>query len=191
MLSGDAGLRIESGWQPGTIDRLSEMHDRYYVLQHGFGPRFRARVVQGLRAFVARLDGPRNGLWCAVRAGRVVGAIVIDGQDQADGAAHLRAFIVDGRERGRGVGGELLRCALRFADAKNFPLTRLWTFDRLQAARRLYEREGFRLIRSWPGDQWGTRVIEQVFERPIAAGAGPAASPQGSSVFLPSPKGAS
>jgi hypothetical protein len=39
----------------------------------------------------------------------------------------------------------------------------LWTFQGLDAARRLYEKHGFRLAEEREGSQWGERVLEQRF----------------------------
>lgn len=164
-MTADREVHIEPGWRPGAIGRITEMHAGYYSREHGFGPVFEAKVAEGLAGLIPRLDHPRNGLWCALRGERIVGSIAIDGQDQDDGSAHLRYFIVDDALRGSGLGRRLLRGALDFADAQGFPLTRLWTFEGLKAARHLYESEGFRLIRAWRGDQWGSAVVEQVFER--------------------------
>jgi len=45
----------------------------------------------------------------------------------------------------------------------------LWTFQGLDAARRLYEAHGFVLVEQWSGDQWGQAMVEQRFERVITA----------------------
>ena len=47
---------------------------------------------------------------------------------------------------------------------------RLWTFAGLDAARRLYERAGFRLAEERRGTQWGIEVTEQRFELCLADG---------------------
>ena len=46
-----------------------------------------------------------------------------------------------------------------------FRSVQLWTFQGLDAARRLYESYGFQLEEEWPGAQWGKEVVEQRFER--------------------------
>jgi GNAT superfamily N-acetyltransferase len=170
------GVRIEQGWRAGAIGRVTEMHGLYYSRAHAFGPSFEAKVAGGLAEFSARLDHPDNGLWCAVQSGRIVGSIAIDGQDQTDGAAHLRYFIVEDTWHAQGLGRQLLRHAVNFADSRGFGVIRLWTFQGLDAARHLYEREGFRLVRSWVGDQWGRECLEQVFERGTAPQAASAPS---------------
>ena len=158
-------LIIESGYRPGAIGRITEMHATWYAKAHGFGAVFESKVAAGLDEWVERLDHGRNGLWLAIVENRVVGSVAIDGQDQPDGAAHLRYFIVDEDVRGTGAGRLLLRQAMSFVDAQGFTKTRLWTFQGLDAARHLYEAEGFTLTKSWLGDQWGREVLEQIFER--------------------------
>ena len=158
-------LTIESGYRPDAIGRITEMHATWYSKAHGFGAVFESKVAAGLAELVERMHNTRNGLWLAIVEERVVGSIAIDGQDQPDGAAHLRFFIVDDGVRGTGVGRRLLRQALSFVDAQGFSKTRLWTFQGLDAARHLYEAEGFTLTTSWLGTQWGPQVVEQIFER--------------------------
>jgi ribosomal protein S18 acetylase RimI-like enzyme len=87
--------------------------------------------------------------------GQIVGSIAIDGEDLGGGQAYLRWFILDEGCRGHGVGEALLRQAIDFVDAAGFERTVLLTFKSLDAARRLYEREGFRLAEEYAGAQWG------------------------------------
>jgi hypothetical protein len=46
----------------------------------------------------------------------------------------------------------------------------LWTFKGLDAARRLYEGEGFRLVAEHDVEQWGSIIREQRFEARIEDG---------------------
>ncbi len=50
-------------------------------------------------------------------------------------------------------------------DAWSITRTVLWTFKGLDAARQLYERNGFRLGEEYTGAQWGVNLMEQRFER--------------------------
>lgn len=97
--------------------------------------------------------------------GHIVGSVSIDGQDLANGDAHLRWFIIDEACRGSGIGRELLNKAVSFCDHNQFSATQLWTFKGLDTARRLYESTGFVLVKEKLGDQWGTTVNEQQFTR--------------------------
>lgn len=166
-MNDDDDLLLEPGYAPGLAGRIIEWHGAYYARHHGFGPSFEARVAAGLANLLPRLSSPVNLLLRASRAGQWVGSVAVDGEDLADGAAHLRWFIVADGERGIGVGRRLLAQAMAFCDAQQVPCTRLWTFRGLDAARRLYEDAGFRLVSEYSGTQWGTEVVEQVFERPF------------------------
>ena len=57
------------------------------------------------------------------------------------------------------------RGALAFCDEQGLQETALWTFKGLDAARRLYEEFGFRLVEEHPGRRWGSPVLEQKFVR--------------------------
>ena len=99
-----------------------------------------------------------------------MGSIAIDGEDLGDGIAHLRWFIVSDALRGTGRGRVLLQDALNFCDERGFEETHLWTFEGLDAARRLYEENGFVLAEEYWGDQWGKKMREQRFIRPLRGG---------------------
>ncbi|KPA91261.1 MULTISPECIES: bifunctional helix-turn-helix transcriptional regulator/GNAT family N-acetyltransferase [Pseudomonas] len=159
------GISIISGYRPGVVGRIAEMHAAFYSRLAGFGQVFESQVATAVAEFVGRLDQPCNRLWLATHHGRIVGSIAIDGQDLGNNEAHLRWFILDDGCRGSGVGRRLLSEALGFCDDAGFDATRLWTFSGLDAARRLYEAQGFELVKQEQGSQWGTVVTEQQFIR--------------------------
>lgn len=158
-------LKIVQGYLPGMIGRIAEMHGSYYAREHHFGRFFEAKVASGLAEFSGRLDKPCNQVWLAVMNDRIVGSVAIDGEDLEQGEAHLRWFIIDDGCRGHGAGKKLLTEAMRFCDDVGFSAVHLWTFNELTTARRLYESFGFRLVKEWEGDQWGSLITEQQFTR--------------------------
>lgn len=156
---------IVPGYRAGAIGRCVAMHAHFYADHAGFGRVFEAKVAGDLAEFMGRLDAPANGFWSALHEGEIAGTIAIDGEDLGPGVAHLRWFIVGDGARGTGLGAALLDAALGFCDEAGIREIRLWTFAGLDAARRLYESRGFRLIEEQPGETWGTRVTEQQFVR--------------------------
>lgn len=158
-------VEIVAGYRPGLVARITEMHANYYAREAGFGQRFETVVAGGLAAFCDRLDAPVNAIWTAVQDGRIVGSIAIDGEDYGPSISHLRWFIVEDGLRGRRVGRRLLESALAFSDARGFVETHLWTFAGLDAARRLYDMNGFVLAEECIGNQWGRDVREQRLTR--------------------------
>lgn len=159
-------MQIEiGGYLPGAIGRVAEMHADYYHRHWGFGLFFEAKVATELAEFLCRFDGERDGFWTLLSGDRVAGSIAIDGRNAAAEGAHLRWFIVAPELQGGGWGRRLLAEATAFCDRRDFGRTYLWTFAGLDAARHLYEAFGFRLLCEAAGERWGTRVVEQRFER--------------------------
>ncbi|MCO7573437.1 GNAT family N-acetyltransferase [Pseudomonas chlororaphis] len=155
---------IARGYRPGVIGRIAEMHARYYADLAGFGQPFESLVARDMAELMGRLHNPRNEVWVALRGTQIVGSIAIDGEGEGDEAI-LRCFILDDAARGQGLGRRLLVEALAFCDQWGFAATRLWTFKGLDAARTLYEQQGFVLVQEQVGEQWGAAVTEQCFVR--------------------------
>ena len=161
----ESSFKIVTGYHAGMIGRITEMHGVYYAREHSFGHFFEAKVAVGLAEFSARLEKPCNQIWLAMMNERIVGSVAIDGEDLGNNEAHLRWFILDDGCRGSGLGKKLIEEAIRFCEKQDFSTIQLWTFNKLTAARRLYESFGFELSKEWEGDQWGSTITEQQFTR--------------------------
>jgi GNAT superfamily N-acetyltransferase len=156
--------RLESGYIPGSIGRISELHGTYYHDHWGFGLFFEAKVATDLSEFLKRYDKNSDGIWIATVDGRAEGSVAIDGIHAKNEGAHLRWFIISDALRGKGVGRQLMNRAIDFCRSKGFKKIYLWTFEGLDAARHLYEDVGFKLIKQQRGVKWGPEVNEQYFE---------------------------
>ena len=157
-------VSIDKGYVPSCIGRVSELHALYYSKLVGFGVHFEAKVARELAEFCSRYNEQRDGLWLAKLDGRIHGSIAIDGLHAKDEGAHLRWFITSDEIRGKGVGTEMLSCAMGFCREKGYGHIHLWTFSGLDMARHLYEKFGFELASQQRGSQWGVEVDEQRFE---------------------------
>ena len=157
-------FKIESGYIPGSIGRIAELHGTYYHVHWEFGLYFEAKVATELSEFLQRYDKNNDGIWIATVNGRVEGSVVIDGIHAENEGAHLRWFIISDALRGKGVGRKLINRAIDFCKSKGYKKTYLWTFEGLNAAKHLYENAGFNLIKQQSGVQWGATVNEQYFE---------------------------
>ncbi|SDB11000.1 helix-turn-helix domain-containing GNAT family N-acetyltransferase [Pseudomonas sp. NFACC13-1] len=160
-----AQLEIARGYRPGVIGRIVQMHADYYARHSNFGQSFESLVASDMAELMGRLHNPRNEVWVVLDGERIVGSIAIDGEGEG-GSAVLRCFILDDSARGKGAGRRLLAEAMKFCDEWGFSSTILWTFQGLDAARKLYEAFGFRLEQEQEGQQWGRPVTEQCFVRP-------------------------
>jgi GNAT superfamily N-acetyltransferase len=152
------------GYFPGVIGMITEAHAVYYHQHWGFDVSFETQVGRELSEFMAAFQDGHDGLWAATEGGRFAGSVAIDGREAHSEGARLRWFIVVPSCQGTGLGKSLLRRAVDFCRQKGFPRVYLWTFEGLEAARALYEGEGFRLCEEHAVDQWGQNITEQRFE---------------------------
>ncbi|MCX8117870.1 MAG: GNAT family N-acetyltransferase [Desulfobacterota bacterium] len=155
---------VLTGYVPGAIGRLVELHGTYYHQNWGFGLFFEAKVASEMAEFLSRFDPSRDGFWVLCNKGRVEGGIAIDGIQAKTAGAHLRWFILSSEVRGKGFGKRLLKEAVSFCKRKGYPRIYLNTFEGLHPARHLYEKFGFKLTHQAEGARWGTKVLEQRFE---------------------------
>jgi len=157
-------VKMTKGYIPGSIGRIAELHGTYYHQHWDFKLFFEAKVATEISEFLARYNEKQDGFWTASIGGRVEGSITIDGIHAEKEGAHLCWFIVSDVMRGKGVGNWLMNEAIGFCRNKKYQRIYLWTFKGLDAARHIYEKNGFRLAKEFTGDQWGTKVEEQQFE---------------------------
>ena len=155
-------FRIATGYRPGILARIIEMHMDYYWAAFRFGFEFETEIGKRFSESFARMGKPITELWSAIEVlpdgtEKILGAVIIDGEALGDPGrlAHLRAFIVDADARGLGVGRALLNEAVMFVDKTGFEETKLSTLADLDAARHLYEAHGFVVEYDKLEEKWG------------------------------------
>jgi len=149
---------------PGLLGRVTELHGRYYHRHWGFDLFFEAKVAREMAAFLERFDPVRDGLWVAMDHDRVIGTVAIVGEDVESAGARLRWLIVAPEHQGMGIGKALMEKAVVFCRRTGFRRVWLTTFAGLDAARHIYEKEGFQLQEEQEDTHWGRTVREQLFE---------------------------
>ena len=151
------------GYYPGVVGQITACHAVYYHQFWGFDASFETQVGRELSEFIARFDPLRDGFWSATVKGGFAGSIAIDGHPTATDGARLRWFIVAPEYQGYGIGKALMATAIQFSRTSTYPQIYLWTFEGLDVARELYERNGFRLTAEHQVRQWGRNLNEQQF----------------------------
>ncbi len=164
-MSSDPSKEIKfRGYFPGVVGMITEAHAVYYHDNWGFDVSFETQVGRELSEFIAGYQEGRDGFWAATVDNRFAGSVAIDGRQTSTEGVRLRWFIVVPALQGTGLGRDLLGRAIEFCRTQTRGRVYLWTFKGLDAARALYEREGFRLCEEHLVDQWGRRITEQMFE---------------------------
>jgi GNAT superfamily N-acetyltransferase len=85
-----------------------------------------------------------------------------------EGIARLRLLLVEPWARGHGLGGRLVDTCLQSARRAGCHTLTLWTNDGLTAARRLYERAGFRLVKTDRHRSFGKTLTGQTWDLSLA-----------------------
>ena len=117
-----------------------------------------------LAALLSRYDERKDDFWTAPVGRRIEGSITIDAAHTLSEGVHSRWFIMSDGLRGQGVGNQLMNTAIGFCRSCGYSRVYLWTFEGLNPARHLYEKNGFRLVKQHKGNQWGREVNEQRFD---------------------------
>ena len=73
--------RVElTGYVPGALGRITELHGTYYAEHWDLGLYFEAKVASEMAEFLSRFDPARDGAWFAWVDGSIAGGIFIDGR---------------------------------------------------------------------------------------------------------------
>lgn len=152
------------GYFPGAIGKITELHAVYYYENWGFDVSFETQVAQELAVFLREFQQRRDEFITAFVDGDFVGSVAIDGRLASSEGARLRWFIVKPEFHAKGIGRALLAKTIAFCKDAGHPRIFLWTFNGLDSARHLYEREGFSLAEEHLIEQWGGTIQEQKFE---------------------------
>jgi len=148
------------GYFPGAIGQMTTLHAVYYNKHWGLDHSFEAQEARELADFILHFDEKKDGLWNAVSADQFIGCIAIHGDRDRPDRARLRWYIVDPVYQGHGIGRELIAKAIEFCRKAGYKRIYLWSFEGLNRAQAIYERNGFRIAEVRTVEQWGGMINE-------------------------------
>jgi len=151
--------------QAGDIGWIIHRHGALYAEEYGLDMTFEALVARIAAGFIENFDAARERCWIAECQGAVAGAVLLVKENEE--VAKLRLLYVEPAARGLGIGSRLVTECIRFARQRRYQKLTLWTNDVLVAARHIYQRAGFRLVREEPHRSFGRDLVGQFWELPL------------------------
>jgi DNA-binding MarR family transcriptional regulator/GNAT superfamily N-acetyltransferase len=151
----------------GDLGWVLQRHATVYAAEFGWDATFEELCARIIAEYTALHDAhpDRASGWIAEVDGAPAGSVfcVPDGET----TARLRLLLVEPWARGLGLGATLVGQCLQFAREAGYADITLWTYDRLAAARKVYQAAGFSLTSEDRDDAFGHRMMSQTWSRPL------------------------
>lgn len=147
---------------PGDMGWVIQQHGEVYAREYGWNQDFEVLVASIAADFIRKFQPGHEKGWIAERGGERLGAIFLVRKSAT--VAQLRMLIVSPAARGLGLGARLTDECLAFARAAGYRKVMLWTNSCLGAARDIYGRRGFRLVKTEAYEGFGQQLVGETWE---------------------------
>lgn len=134
-----------------------------YEKEYGFtSDIWKVYIKDGVHELVNQFDKEKDCIYILEHQEVPSGCSAIK---KVDGmTAQFRFLFLDSKIRGFGLGNKLLDMSIDFCKEKEYKHVFLWTFSTLKAARYLYKNKGFRITKTKENNEWGTSILEELWE---------------------------
>lgn len=184
-LLGESRTQLSRPWilrphRPGDMGWVVERHGALYAQEYGWNGEVEAFVARLTADFIEHFDHVREQCWIADRDGERLGCVFLvkdtdlphssttevtkESARWDEETARLRLLLVEPSARGLGLGRALVEQCTAFARRAGYRRIILWTNSILDAARHLYQREGYRIVNERPHHSFGKNLVGQTWQ---------------------------
>jgi DNA-binding MarR family transcriptional regulator/GNAT superfamily N-acetyltransferase len=148
--------------QAGDFGWVVQANSSLHAQENGWNEQYEAHVAQTVADYLNNFDAKKDCCWIAEKDGENVGAVFF--VKKSETVAQIKLLFVDPKARGLGIGKRLVQECTRFAKKNGFKKITLWTNNMLAAARILFEKEGYKLIKSEENHNFGQVLVGETWE---------------------------
>ena len=152
----------------GDMGWVVQSNGSLYAQEYGWDDTYEALVAQIVADFVKNYDRKKERCWIAEKDGENIGCVFLVKESKQ--VARLRLLIVLPKARGLGVGKRLVDECTRFARQAGYKKIVLWTNSVLVAARGIYEKAGYKLVKAEKHHSFGHDLSGETWELDLSRG---------------------
>jgi DNA-binding MarR family transcriptional regulator/GNAT superfamily N-acetyltransferase len=151
----------------GDLGWVLQRHAAVYADEFDWDASFEAVCARIIAEYTTLRDAHPNRTagWIAEVDGVPAGSVFC--VPDSETMARLRLLLVEPWARGLGLGAKLVGQCLQFARETGYDDITLWTYDRLAAARRVYQAAGFTLTSEYSDNAFGHQMMSQTWSRAL------------------------
>jgi DNA-binding MarR family transcriptional regulator/GNAT superfamily N-acetyltransferase len=150
--------------RPGDMGAVVSRQAILYATEYDWNEEYEALAARITADFLDDFDSAREVCFIAEQEAAMVGSVFLIRHPELEDVAKLRLLYVEPHARGQGVGKRLVHECTTFARRAGYRAITLWTNDVLVSARRIYEAEGYRLVKEEKHRSFGKDLVGQTWE---------------------------
>ena len=139
-----------------------QQHGAIYAREYGFNSEFEGLVAGIVSKYLMQHQPEWERCWMAEVDGELAGSVFVVRKSKT--VAQLRMLILTPQARGLGLGARLSDECIAFARNKGYKKMVLWTNNCLTAARAIYAKRGFVLVKSDAYEGFGQNLVGETWE---------------------------